>query len=78
MPVQKNYFTQKRKCFMLIEGLKALQAYVDKREFDVFLDHSSLRVLMQSQYKHRKISAWAMELQEYKIGNIWSSLQTML
>jgi putative transposase len=67
---QKNYSTQERECFALIEGLKALNVYVDGREFDIYMDHSSLQYLMQSRYQRRKMSAWAMELQEYKIRDI--------
>jgi hypothetical protein len=69
-PAQKNYSTQERECFALIEGLKALQVYVDGRTFDVYMDHGSLRYLMQSRYTRRKMSAWAMELQEYNIRDI--------
>ena len=34
------------------------------------MDHESLRYLMKSRYTRKKMMAWAMELQEYDIGEI--------
>ena len=67
---QQNYSTQEKECFALIEGLKALHVYVDGRPFDIYMDHESLKYLMQARYTRKKMMSWAMELQEYQVRDI--------
>ena len=55
----------------MIEGLKALHVYVDGREFDIYMDHESLKYLMTSRYTRKKLAAWALELQNYAVRNIY-------
>src|SRR5215510_5674261 len=67
---QKNYPTQEKECLALVEGLKALRVYLVGREFNVYMDHESLKYLMKARYHRTKLMQWALEIQEYSIKDI--------
>ena len=69
-PTQRRYPTQERECLALVEGLKALDVYLAGREFNVYMDHKSLKYLMRARYHPKKLNNWAMEIQEYNIKDI--------
>jgi len=69
-PTQRRYPTQERECLALVEGLKALDVYLAGREFNVYMDHESLKYLMKARYHRKKLNNWAMEIQEYNIKDI--------
>ena len=54
----------------LVERLKALRVYLMGREFNVYMDHESLKYLMKARYHRVKLMRWAIEIQEYNIKDI--------
>ena len=62
-----NYSTTEKECLALIEALKAYRPYLLGREFDLFMDHESLKWLLTRTKEHSgRLWRWVDKFREFQ------------
>ena len=68
---EKNYSVSEKECLAVLLGIKHFRHFLYGTHFKVVTDHSSLQWLIKMKDPEKKLSRWAVKLQNYDFEVIY-------